>query len=222
MAAFDLALSEGADGVELDVRLDGDGDVIVLHDPSLGRVTEGRDTRNVEDLGRKELQRVDLGGGERVPRLSEVLKWARQRGARVNIELKRDVTRRAYFVWQVVRLVAIEPRASDRLLFSSFDPRLVAAVARLVPWVTAGWLVEDPGPVPGRSLRERMVGATAVHPQARLVTESSILDWKQARLPVNVWTVNDAAEARRLDALGVDTIISDEPGSILQALAHAK
>ena len=218
LAAFDLALDEGADGVELDVRLDRDGDVVVIHDPSLERVTGGRDPRRIEDLRRGELAAVDLGGGERVPRLEDVLAWAKARGARINVELKHDVSRRAAFVFGVARLIAWQPRAADWLILSSFDPRLVAAVARLVPWVPSGWLVEESRGIPGRSWRERLVGATALHPQASLVTEARILPWQRDQLPVNVWTVNDPNEARRLDALGVDTLISDVPGMILAAL----
>jgi glycerophosphoryl diester phosphodiesterase len=161
---------------------------------------------------------VDLGSGERVPRLVDVLTWARERDARVNVELKRDVRHRMRFVWEVCRIVRAEPDAADRLVMSSFDPQLVAAVARLLPHVAVGWLVESPRRVPGRSFAERLVGATALHPQASLVAPPVIAPWKAERLPVNVWTVNDPDEARRLDALGVDTLISDVPGDILRAL----
>jgi glycerophosphoryl diester phosphodiesterase len=217
LPAFELATEEGADGVELDVRLDGDGEVVVIHDPDLARVTSSRDSRRVEDLGTAELRCVELDGGARVPTLAEVLAWARLRGARVNIELKRDGPRLPLLVLKVARLVGAEPRARERLILSSFDPRLVAGVARLLPWVAAGWLVES-APVPGRSLAERVVGATALHPRFSLVDAGTIAPWRRARLPVNVWTVNDVDEARRLDALGVDAIISDEPGKILAGL----
>jgi glycerophosphoryl diester phosphodiesterase len=218
LRAFDLAMDEGADGVELDVRLDRDGDVVVIHDPTLARVTGGRDPRRVEDIGREELMGVDLGEGQRVPRLAEVLAWARGRGARVNVELKHDVSHRAAFVYRVARLVRSEPRAPEWLILSSFDPRLVAIVSRLAPFVPAGWLVEEHTRVPGRSFLERLVGASALHLQASLVTRARILPWQNEGLPVNVWTVNDPAEARRLDTLGVDALISDCPGEILAAL----
>ena len=103
--AFELALDEGADGVELDVRLDGDGRVIVLHDAELGRVSSGSETRAAEELGAAELARVDLGGGERVPLLVDVLRVFRDRGARVNVELKRDVRRPTALLRGVERAV---------------------------------------------------------------------------------------------------------------------
>lgn len=217
-AAFDLAMSEGADGIELDVRLDRDGDVVVIHDADLARVTGGRDSRRVEDVGRRELDSIDVGGGERVPRLEDVLDWARRYAARVNVELKRDVSRRPSFVWKVVRLIQRAPRAGERIVVSSFDPLLVAAAARLLPSVPAGWLVAQRRRVPGRSPLEKLVGAKAVHPHFSLVTGDSIAPWQKDGLLVNVWTVNDVDEARRLASLGVDAIITDEPGKILAGL----
>ncbi len=218
LAAFELALEEGADGVELDVRLDLDGDVVVIHDPDLARVTSGKDSRCIAELTRAELAGVDLGNKERVPRLEEVLRWARQRDARVNVELKSDVPRRSLLAWRVARLIAGEPHAAERLILSSFDPLLVAAAARLLPWMPVGWLVEARHPMPSRSFLHRLVGATALHPQTTMVTASSVAAWQRAGLPVNVWTVNDPADARRLNELRVDTLISDEPRAILRAL----
>lgn len=218
LLGFDRAMNEGADGIELDVRLDRDGDVVVIHDPSLLRVTGGTDARNVEEVGRKELLLVDVGNGEIVPRLEDVLRWAFSRGAKVNVELKKDVTRRARLVASVARVVAVQPHAAEWILFSSFDPGLVRAMAMVLPWIPSGWLVDDSTPFPGRSARDRLVLASAIHPRRSLVTAERIQPWKDAGLGVNVWTVNDPEEARRLDALGVDAIITDMPGEILAGL----
>jgi glycerophosphoryl diester phosphodiesterase len=217
MAAFELALAEGADGVELDVRLDGDGDVVVIHDSTLERVTGGADSREVAALGSAELACVDVGRGERVPRLAEVLSWSRATGARINVELKSDLRRRALLVLRVAALVLREPHAAERLILSSFDPKLVLAAARLLPWVPVGYLVERRFDL-GARLSRLLLGAAAVHPNASLVNEAAIVPWRRARMPVNVWTVNAPDEARRLDALGVDCIITDQPAKILTAL----
>src|SRR3954463_10170839 len=66
-AAFELSRAEGAAGVELDVRLVKSGQIVVLHDPTLGRVTGGADRRAVERLSLPEAQSADIGRGERVP-----------------------------------------------------------------------------------------------------------------------------------------------------------
>jgi glycerophosphoryl diester phosphodiesterase len=213
-------MEEGADGVELDVRLDGDGRVIVLHDRTLGRVTSGADPRDVETVRAEELGTLDVGKGERVPLLLDVLEWARRRGARVNIELKKDVSRRRDLVRGVVRLVRDSVLERDALIFSSFDPAIVFALSRLVGDVPTAWLVHDGQRVFRDAPAHGLLGARAVHPQVTLANEARITAWKGARLVVNVWTVNDPTEARRLSALGVDGLISDTPGAILRALAQ--
>lgn len=217
LAAFDRALDEGADGVELDVRLDGDGRVVVIHDITLKRVTEGRDVRSVESLSGAQLGGVDVGSGERVPRLVDVLAWARERDTRLNIEVKRDVRRPLWLLMRVAALVRGQ-REPERLILSSFHPGFVVALSRLVTHVPVGWLLHDGQRLlrhaPGRDL----LGAAAIHPQATMVTPRLVAPWQREGLPVNVWTVNEAIEARRLEALGVDTLISDCPKRVLDAL----
>src|SRR5258708_32814116 len=103
MQAFELAATSGADGVELDVRLCRSGEVVVFHDPTLARMTGGRDPRAVADVPMIDLRQVDLGGGEGVPLLTEVLAWAEGRGLSVNVEIKRDVPDRARVVRETAR-----------------------------------------------------------------------------------------------------------------------
>ena len=93
-AAFELSRSEGAAGVELDVRLVKSGEVVVLHDPTLGRVTGNADRRAAEQLTWAETKSADIGRGEHVPLLSDVLDWAASHDQLVNVEVKSDVRRR--------------------------------------------------------------------------------------------------------------------------------
>src|SRR3954469_12508481 len=141
LAAFELARREGADGIELDVRLDGAGEVIVLHDPTLGRVTRGSETRHAEDIASRDLARLDVGAGERIPLLAEVLDWAHQSGQRLKIELKHDVRRRTRLLQEVARVV---PRAHlPPLIVSSFYPYFVWWLAKRLPHLPRAWLVHD-------------------------------------------------------------------------------
>jgi glycerophosphoryl diester phosphodiesterase len=218
MKAFELALAEGADGVELDVRLDGDGRVIVLHDRTLERVSKGAEKRDVEALGAAELARVDVGDGERAPLLADVLAWSRERKARVNVELKKDVTRPWALVQAVVREVRAGGRAEELIVFSSFQPAFVSALAVGLPTYARAWLVHEKQRFLKRAPLFRALGADGVHPQHTLVTEASIARWKRKPAIVNVWTVNAPADVKRVAALGVDAIISDNPGAALEAM----
>jgi glycerophosphoryl diester phosphodiesterase len=219
--AFELAREQGADGVELDVRFDGDGRVVVLHDPDLKRVTRERDARSVEALTSRELDRVDLGGGARVPELSAVLAWAAPHSLLVNVELKHDVRRRRDLVRRVARLVRQAPDAAERVILSCFHPGIVLALSRRLPEFAVAWLVHA-GQRFARGARGfRLLGARAVHPEHVLATPARVRRWQRGGAVVNAWTVNDAAEARRLAALGVDGLISDAPREILAAFAVA-
>jgi glycerophosphoryl diester phosphodiesterase len=219
MKAFELALAEGADGVELDVRLDGDGRVIVLHDRTLERVSNGRETRAAEALGAVELANVDIGDGERTPLLDDVLAWSRERRARVNVELKKDVGRPWTLLDGVVRAVRGGGRAEELLVFSSFQPALVSALAIALPTYARAWLVHDKQRVLKRAPAFRALGMDGVHPQHTLVTEESMQRWKRRPALVNAWTVNTLEDVRRVVALGVDAVISDDPGAALRAIS---
>jgi len=218
LAAFELSRTEGADGVELDVRLDGSGQVIVLHDPELSRVTKGADTRHAEDIPSRELSRLDVGKGERVPTLAEVLSWAREHGQRVNVELKSDVRNRVLLLRQVQRVMGRQ--ALPSMLFSSFHPYFVWWLSRRLPELPRAWLVHKKQPILKYAPGLRSLGANALHPEHVLASSTRVARLKRANFLVNTWTVNEPARARELARIGVDAIISDVPGKILAALAN--
>jgi glycerophosphoryl diester phosphodiesterase len=215
LRAFELALTEGADGVELDVRLDRSGRAVVLHDADLARVTGGLDIRLVSELTAVEVDRAQAGDGEPIPALVDVLAWAEEKNARVNVELKGDVPALRELVRAVVSDVTRVRSSPERIFFSSFHPWLVRALARSLPDFCTGWLVHEKQRAFRSALLYRALGACAVHPERTLVTAERMARWRRAGALVNTWTVNDPAEALRLSRVGVDAIISDAPGSIL-------
>ena len=222
MAAFEQAAAERADGVELDVRLCRTDEVIVAHDRTLERVTSGADPRDVERVGYAELARVDLGAGQGVPRLTDVLDFCAARGMFVNVELKHDVSSRLALVRAVVAALAGQPKARELVVLSSFDPWIVRLTSSLLPDLVSGWLVHAKQRLARRATGFRLLGARAVHPERGLVSERQVGRWRARGALVNVWTVNDPDEARRLAAWGVDAIISDCPGRILHAVDTAR
>jgi glycerophosphoryl diester phosphodiesterase len=220
LAAFEQAAAEGADGVELDVRLCGSHEVIVLHDRTLARVTADRDTRDVERVSFNELARVDLGQAQGVPALEDVLGWCRARGLFVNVELKHDVGSRLRLVRRVLNVLNARADAADFALLSSFDPTIVRALSSLAPSFVSAWLIHARQRLLRHGVGLRLLGARALHPERVIATEARIARWQRRGALVNVWTVNDPDEARRLANWGVDAIISDCPGRILGALGR--
>jgi glycerophosphoryl diester phosphodiesterase len=223
-AAFELARTEGADGVELDVRLVKTGEVVVVHDPTLLRVTGGRDPREVERLTLSEALGADIGRGERVPLLADVLDWAAQHDQLVNVEVKSDVRRRRDLLRGVVELLSRHPYAPRGVILSSFDPRFIWRLSRALSAVPSAFLFHTQSPIAraaalvGAASGKRL-GARAVHPEHVLVTEERMSAYRTKGTVVGVWTVNDPERARTLARLGVDYVISDNPGRILAAFA---
>lgn len=215
MTAFRLARARGADGVELDAWRCRSGEVVVFHDDDLARLA-GRPERIV-DLDFAGVRGVGLAGGERIPTLVEVLDEVAP--LLVNVELK---TARVLSGVGVARAVAGELRragATGRALVSSFNPLALTAFRAACPEVPVGLLVHAKQ---GRPLREawaaRPLGCTAVHPEAVLVDAARMARWRRAGLAVNAWTVDDETELRRLAALGVDGVITNDPARARAAL----
>ena len=213
IAAFSLALAQGADGVELDVRPTRDGEVVVFHDPDLARLAG--DARAVSDLTHAELRGFDLGRGERIPRLVEVLDLVLGAGKFLNVELKRDVPDLDRSVDAVAAILGA--RTADeraRLIVSSFERAAIDRLGAKLPEVAVAFLfadAADPFPV--------LSPTWHAHPRHTLAGAEAIVRWQSEGRVVNVWTVNDTVEAQRLRDADVDGIMTDDVPLVLAALA---
>lgn len=211
LRAIRRALDQGADGIELDVRLCASGEVVVLHDPDLQRVA-GANVRAAE-ASFDELRRHDLGQGERVPSLDEAMELVLGAGRLLNVELKGDVPDTAALVARVAeRTLARSAAERARIIFSSFDASICRALRIAAPEIAVGFLFER---VPAR-LPDDM---TAVHPYHAAIDRALTMRYVAAGLVVNVWTVNDSARAAALAQAGVDGIITDDLPAVLAGLA---
>ncbi len=214
IAAFLLALEQGAAGVEFDVRRSRDGALIVHHDdrhPAVGRFAD-RDLAEIRDA------LPDL------PTLEEVLDAV---PGFLDVEIKNDIfeagfDRRRRIVDQVVAALR-RAGVVSRCLVSSFDPLTVRRVRELAPELLTGQLLTewiDPLEVLPWIARD---GHDALHlPHSRLEADraSRVVAAAAARgLAVVAWTVDDPAEARRLADAGVTAVITNDPAAIVPALA---
>jgi glycerophosphoryl diester phosphodiesterase len=223
LAAFHLALAQGADGFELDVWRCGSGEPVVIHDASAARTAgEDLDVRR-EPLLR--LKRLDVGAwkgprfrGERIPSLAEVLE-AFPRAA-VNVELKSDRLGDPRLAREAARLLR-RRGAAGRVVVSSFDFALLGAFRLAAPEVPVGLLLAAER---GWELRERLgalLRPAAVHPALALATDARLAGWERRGLAVNVWTVDDRAEQERLARAGAAAIIGNAPGEVREAVRRA-
>lgn len=228
LAAVRRAIKVGADMVEIDVGLTRDGQVVVLHDATLGRTTDGRGRLAETTLA--EVRRLDAGSwfapefaGEKVPTLAEVLDLVRG-AVLLDAEIKTEaVTDEAEggIADKVLRLVR-ERGMFDQVIVSSFDPRALVHARRLEAEArTASIYNQDLHR--GMSPIEIMTaaGSQALHVKSRKAGPEIVRETHQYDRPVAVYTINDEARMRRFIAMGVDALITDRPDRLLRLLAEA-
>jgi glycerophosphoryl diester phosphodiesterase len=215
LAAFRLAVDLGADGVELDVRRTMDGQLVVIHDASVERTTDG--TGRIAALTLDQMRRFDAGRkfapafrGERIPLLSQVFDALRGR-LLVDVEVKAAGVEAA--VLDLIRKTQMQ----DSVLISSFDAQVVARVRDLAPEMPVGLLQSAADPYAAVSVR-----ATAYLPEVTALTADVVASCRSHGLRVITWTVRTEAEAHQALRLGVDGIIADDPTLIRRMLARAK
>ena len=229
VAAFDQGLALGADGLELDVHLSRDGVVVVHHDATLDRTTNARGP--VASVDAADLARVDAGHhfassgrgypfrgqGLGVPTLREVLR--RYRDTRFIIEMKSNALDLARATVEVVRGAG----AVDRVCLGSFGTRVLRAARALAPEVATSAAREEVRWALYRSwvrwpMSRAAYGSYQVPERAgatRVVSPRFVDAAHRAGLVVQVWTVDDPDDVRRLLGWGVDAIISDRPDVVV-------
>lgn len=220
LEAFQIAVDQGADGVELDVRLSADGQVVVTHDATLTRVTGGASSANVEELPLADILRVDLGRGQCVPTLAHALEWARAGDHRLNVELKCDRPNPDPLVDAVARVLSEQPH-SLYILLSSFHTAAVEALSKRLERYAVAWLVDNEVDLDA-ARRGVTPLALGIHPQHHLVDETSVLDLRKRFALLNTWTVNREEDIERVARAGVDSLISDDPGAALAVLRNVE
>jgi len=200
VSAFVAAQHEGADGVELDVRLTVDGALVVHHDPVCDGFTISR-TRQ-RDLP------------SYVPTLEDALGACE--GLQVNVEIKNSQGRgettydeTGNLARDVVRHIQ-EIQWADRVIVSCFDQATCAAARSFDADIAVGWLLWKVDALSALT-QSQVLGFTAVHPHYKTVDEAMMLLARELHLNVNTWTVNSRHSLKAVAVLGVDCIITDEP-----------
>jgi glycerophosphoryl diester phosphodiesterase len=202
LRSFRRAMELGADMVELDVHLCGSGELVVIHDETVDRTTDG--TGEVAKMTLDELRVLDAGRGERIPTLQEVIDLATGRMG-INIELKGLGTAEP----ALEHIEDAVDKGWDRSSFqvSSFHLEELSAIRKLSKDVRTGVLfaLDDGGIMEFAELNH----AYSLNPNHRTVTPDFVSRAHERGLRIYTWTVNEAEDIARMKGLGVDGIISD-------------
>lgn len=227
LAAFRLAALYGADGVELNVRLSADGEVIVIHNDAVDATTDG--TGLTEEKTLAELKELDAGSyfgpefaGERIPTLGEVFEAF---GARllVNVELK-GLSYKADGLEAAVADLVVRYNMQGRVLISSSNPLRLHRMRRVAPHLPLGYLHDWETPLHRRWLAFLLmlwVQPEADHPHVDCVTREYLARSRRRNQRVNVWVANEPDQMRDLRELGVDVIMTDRP-DLLRAVLQGE
>jgi glycerophosphoryl diester phosphodiesterase len=215
LPAYELAVEQRADMIEIDLHRTRDGATVVVHDEDLAGLGG---TGEIADATLAEVRALDAGDGERVPTLDEVLD---RFGERIpfNLELKRGSSA-TYEGLERVAIDAVRERGLlARTLFSSFYDPVLERLRALAPEARLALLFSPRNPE--RPLeRARAVGAEAINPWFGLA-RAELVDAAHAEgIAVYPFTVDDEAELRSLLDLGVDGIFTNFPGRLRAMLDH--
>ena len=219
LEAFALAITQGADGIELDVQLTKDGIPVVIHDETIDRVTEK--TGWVKDYTLNELKELTVLGNKfpeysssKIPTLEEVLDAVKTSGIQVNIELKTGI----YWYPEIEQKVADLVKASgmeDKVIYSSFNHYSIQQIKKIVPDAETAYLYSDV--ILNVEDYAKNTGVDGLHPAVYHVKMADFLnEYLDSGLNVRVWTVNEKEDMEWLIRAGVTAIITNYPDKAVQ------
>lgn len=222
LLGFRSSLGLGVDALEFDLHLTADGEVVVIHDPTLERTTTGTGAVRAASLGNLGALRLRARDGsatdELVPRLAEVLGLAAGRAVEVMPEIKAGLERRRYEGIEEKVLALLRSHGMlARATVQAFDPETIRRVRALEPAVRTMLLVgrgrvEQERAQPSDAVGwAREAGATDLGLDHRLIDAGVVAAARKAGIRLSGWTVNEDADLRRMMELGVDVIMTDYP-----------
>ncbi len=219
LASFALALEQGAEGIELDVHITKDGEIVVCHDATLDRTTNGSGL--ICDHSWSELKSLDAGSwfseaftGERLPLLREVFDLL-PRGFFINVEVKH-----AYEGRMEKALLAFlrESSRMEDVVISSFDHKVIRRIKQAEPGVKVGLLYAANLIDHAAYAGQMGVEVFSLHPHHQCIEQEDVAAAVSSGLAVYPYTVNDLADYHRMIASGVSGIITDYPARLRELL----
>lgn len=223
LLAFEMACHvEGCDGIELDVHLSKDGEVVIIHDETLERTcVDGKGW--VKDHTLEELRRYDASyrwagqcERQRIPTLREYFDLVRQRDIVTNIELKTGVLEYPGIeerTLEIIRAYGME----EKVIISSFNHHSVLRFKRLAPEIECG-LLSDVWMIDAGAYVQR-AGVGCYHPIFNNMTDEHVADLRAHGIKINVWTVDEEEDVREMWRVGVDAIIGNFPDRAAKVIA---
>lgn len=213
LLAFQKAIEAQADGIELDVQLTKDGEIVIIHDEFIDRTTNGKGL--VIDYTYDELKKFDASyvytgkfGFNKIPTLREYFNLIKETNIITNIELKTGIFEYVGIEEKVFNLIK-EFKLEDRVIISSFNHYSVLRMKALAPKIKCGFLTETWILNPGKYTKDNCI--ECYHPHFAILTPDIVKSLKTFGIEINTWTVNKEDEIRDLISKKVDILIGNFP-----------
>lgn len=210
--AFKKAIEVGAEGIELDVQLTKDGEVVIIHDETIDRTTNGKGF--VVDYTYEEISKFDASyifkdmGFNSIPTLREYFELVKDLDIVTNIELKTGVNEYLGIEKKVLDLI-LEYNLEKKVIISSFNHFSVIRMRDLAPQLKYGFLSEDWLIDAGKYVHSH--GIQCYHPRYNNLIQEVIEELRKYGLEINTWTVNSEKDMRYLYSNKIDVIITNYP-----------
>lgn len=220
MLAFQKAVEIGVDGIELDVHLTKDNELVIIHDEDIRRTCDGEGL--VKDMTLEELRRFDASATFRgvygfcgIPTLREYFELVKDTDIITNIELKTGVYEYPTIEKRTVELIK-EFGLEEKIIFSSFNHFTVKRCEKIAPEIKRGFLTGDWIYDFGKYTKERNV--QCCHPWHITLSQAVVDEMHAQGREINTWTVNEYEDIERLAAMGVDSLIGNFPDRMIEKL----
>jgi glycerophosphoryl diester phosphodiesterase len=222
LLAFRKAIEQGVDALEIDIHCTADDELMVMHDPTLERTTNGHG--NICDHRLQEIRQLEAGQGEKVPLLTEVIQLAREAQIRLCVEIK-GVTEAEEL--KIAEAIMRTLEASDflsQVIVTSFSPKALLRAKAIHPEVST---MLDPSPQDG-SLTPRQVcaqtlaaGANCLSYDFRFLTPAIVRECQLTGLALWPWDPDEPHDIRQVLTLGVHGIMTNRPDILNKVLNDA-
>ena len=214
LAAMKLAIRQKCDGIELDVQMTKDGKIVVFHDWSLQRTSNG--CGEIKDITYEEIRELDAGSwfsedfkGEKIPTLEEVLNLIPHE-LLLNIEIKAKASDNRGIEAKVADIIEKHNRYKNTIV-SSFNHKCIKRIKKHNCKIEIGILYEGYIIKSLSYIKESGLCLYSCHPNYNYVNEKLVKMLKEKKLKIFAWTVNDLKEGNELKKIGVDGIITNYP-----------
>lgn len=220
LTAFKKALEAGCEGIELDVHLTKDNEIVIIHDEKIDRTSNG--TGLVKDMTYEELSKFDFSyiytyktGFCKIPTLREYFELVKDKDIITNIELKTGIYEYEGIEKAVYDLIK-EYHLEDRILISSFNHNSVMRMKAIAPEMKYGFLSETWILNTGEYLNKYDI--EAYHPDFHMLTDREVKDLRDHNIKINTWTVNEECDIQHMIDIKAEGIISNFPDRVKNLL----